>query len=153
MSCGLSSEVPRKQPARGAGWKRSSDLCPIRRRRSTLKTNVRNADNECWKRLSFIRLLPLARIMLFGRRRDGTSLPACCRRPGGPKPIPGTARSTPIEGTERRRFFAVLGTPPIISPVGAAQAGIGGLLFVWVIYPDLVSKTNYRFGPEWRCTG
>jgi len=55
---------PKKQPALGAGWKRSCDLCPIRRRRSTLKTNVRRADNEFWKGLSFIRPLPLARIML-----------------------------------------------------------------------------------------
>jgi hypothetical protein len=30
---------------------------------------------------------------------------------------------------------------------------LGGLLFVWVIYPDLVRKTNYGFGPEWDCSG
>src|ERR1700730_18813368 len=35
--------VPKKQPALGAGWKRSCDPCPIRGRRSTLKTNVRNS--------------------------------------------------------------------------------------------------------------
>jgi hypothetical protein len=60
----------------------------------------------------------------LGRWRDGTALTACCRRPGGPKPITVTARSTPIGGTERRRFFAVGGTLPIISPVDAERAGI-----------------------------
>ena len=28
---------------------------------------------------------------------------------------------------------------------------LGGLLFVSVIYSDLVRKTNYGFGPEWDC--
>ena len=29
---------------------------------------------------------------------------------------------------------------------------LGGLLFVSVIYSDLVRKTNYGFGPEWDCS-
>ncbi len=29
---------------------------------------------------------------------------------------------------------------------------LGGLLFVWGIYSDLVRKTNYGFGPEWDCS-
>src|SRR6202011_1710893 len=40
---------PKKTTGLGAGWKRRRGLCPIRRRQSTLKTNVRNADNEFWR--------------------------------------------------------------------------------------------------------
>jgi hypothetical protein len=34
------------------------------------------------------------------------------------------AWSSPIEGTTRRRFYAVLGVPPIISPLHAVRAAI-----------------------------
>ena len=34
------------------------------------------------------------------------------------------AWSSPIEGTEKRRFFAVLRIPPILSPVDAVRAAI-----------------------------
>src|SRR3984893_12139100 len=89
--------APKKQPALGAGWKRSCDLCPIRRRRSTLKTNVRNARShglsDCrdvridtrgepgaagvacrfavFRYLSSRNRLPLTRIMLMGDRQAG----------------------------------------------------------------------------------
>ena len=29
---------------------------------------------------------------------------------------------------------------------------LGGLLFVAIIYRDLVRTTNYGFGPEWDCS-
>jgi hypothetical protein len=116
--------VPKKQPALGAGWKRSRDLCPIRGRRSSLKTNVPNVDNEFCNGLAFIGLLPLARFMLHGDGETGLAPFACRGRPGGRKPITVTARSSSIEASERRRFFAVLGAPPIMSPVDAVRAGI-----------------------------
>ena len=34
------------------------------------------------------------------------------------------AWSSPIEGSDKRRFFAVLHVPPITSPVGAVRAAI-----------------------------
>ena len=94
--------VPKKQPARGAGWKRSCDLCPIRERRSTLKPNVRNAsargrqENPSRRR----RRVRVRRLSLFarakppspckdhalGRREKWDRAPFACRRqPGGPE--------------------------------------------------------------------
>jgi hypothetical protein len=68
--------VPKKLPALGAGWKRSRDLCPIRGRRSSLKTNVPNVNNEFCNGLAFIGLLPLARFMLY---EDGETGPRSIR--------------------------------------------------------------------------
>ena len=34
------------------------------------------------------------------------------------------AWSSPVEGSERRRFFAVLGKPPVLSPADAVRAAI-----------------------------
>jgi hypothetical protein len=43
---------------------------------------------------------------------------------GHPKATRAYAWSSPIEGSTRRRFFAVLGIPPIMSPLDAVRAGI-----------------------------
>ena len=43
---------------------------------------------------------------------------------GHPKATRAYAWSSPIEGSTKRRFFAVLGIPPIMSPVDAVRVGI-----------------------------
>lgn len=43
---------------------------------------------------------------------------------GHPKADTAYAWSSPIEGSEKRRFFAVLHIPPITSPVEAVRAAI-----------------------------
>jgi hypothetical protein len=43
---------------------------------------------------------------------------------GHPKANRAYAWSSPIEGSEKRRFFAVLHQPPITSPVEAVRAAI-----------------------------
>ena len=43
---------------------------------------------------------------------------------GHPKATRAYAWSSPIEGSEKRRFFAVLHVPPITSPVEAVRAAI-----------------------------
>src|SRR5262249_14674817 len=43
---------------------------------------------------------------------------------GHPAASRAYAWSSPIEGSDKRRFFAVLGIPPIISPVDAVRAAI-----------------------------
>jgi hypothetical protein len=43
---------------------------------------------------------------------------------GHPKANQAYAWSSPIEGSDKRRFFAVLHLPPITSPVEAVQAAI-----------------------------
>jgi hypothetical protein len=43
---------------------------------------------------------------------------------GHPKAKQAYARSSPIEGSEKRRFFAVLHMPPITSPAEAVRAAI-----------------------------
>jgi hypothetical protein len=43
---------------------------------------------------------------------------------GHPKAKQAYAWSSPIEGSEKRRFFAVLHLPPITSPVEAVRAAI-----------------------------
>jgi hypothetical protein len=43
---------------------------------------------------------------------------------GHPKATRAYAWSSPIEGTERRRFYAVLHVPPVTSPVDAVRAAI-----------------------------
>jgi hypothetical protein len=43
---------------------------------------------------------------------------------GHPKTTRAYAWSSPIEGSDKRRFFAVLHQPPITSPVGAVRAAI-----------------------------
>lgn len=43
---------------------------------------------------------------------------------GHPKATRAYAWSSPIEGGTKRRFFAVLGIPPIMSPVDAVRAAI-----------------------------
>jgi hypothetical protein len=43
---------------------------------------------------------------------------------GHPKATTAYAWSSPIEGSDKRRFFAVLHVPPIISPVDAVRAAI-----------------------------
>jgi hypothetical protein len=43
---------------------------------------------------------------------------------GHPKATRAYAWSSPIEGSTKRRFFAVLGIPPIKSPVDAVRAAI-----------------------------
>lgn len=41
-----------------------------------------------------------------------------------PKTARAYAWSSPIEGSTKRRFFAVLGIPPIMSPLDAVRAAI-----------------------------
>ena len=43
---------------------------------------------------------------------------------GHPKASKAYAWSSPIEGSDKRRFFAVLHVPPITSPVEAVKAAI-----------------------------
>jgi len=43
---------------------------------------------------------------------------------GHPKADTAYAWSSPIEGSDKRRFFAVLHVPPIASPVDAVRAAI-----------------------------
>jgi hypothetical protein len=43
---------------------------------------------------------------------------------GHPKATRAYAWSSPIEGSTKRRFFAVLHIPPITSPLGAVRAAI-----------------------------
>jgi hypothetical protein len=43
---------------------------------------------------------------------------------GHPKANTAYAWSSPIEGSDKRRFFAVLHVPPITSPVDAVRAAI-----------------------------
>jgi hypothetical protein len=43
---------------------------------------------------------------------------------GHPKASKAYAWSSPIEGSDKRRFFAVLHVPPITSPVEAVRAAI-----------------------------
>jgi hypothetical protein len=43
---------------------------------------------------------------------------------GHPKTTRAYAWSSPIEGSTKRRFFAVLHVPPIVSPVDAVRAAI-----------------------------
>ncbi len=43
---------------------------------------------------------------------------------GHPKANLAYAWSSPIEGSDKRRFFAVLHVPPIVSPVEAVRAAI-----------------------------
>jgi hypothetical protein len=43
---------------------------------------------------------------------------------GHPKATRAYAWSSPIEGSAKRRFFAVLGVPPIMSPLDAVRAAI-----------------------------
>jgi hypothetical protein len=43
---------------------------------------------------------------------------------GHPKAKKAYAWSSPIEGSDKRRFFAVLHLPPITSPVEAVRAAI-----------------------------
>src|ERR1700730_13414628 len=43
---------------------------------------------------------------------------------GHPKATRAYAWSSPIEGSTKRRFFAVLHIPPIVSPVDAVRAAI-----------------------------
>jgi hypothetical protein len=43
---------------------------------------------------------------------------------GHPKARRAYAWSSPIEGSDKRRFFAVLHQPPVISPVEAVRAAI-----------------------------
>jgi len=43
---------------------------------------------------------------------------------GHPKATQAYAWSSPIEGSDKRRFFAVLHVPPITSPVEAVRAAI-----------------------------
>ena len=43
---------------------------------------------------------------------------------GHPKATRAYAWSSPIEGSTKRRFFAVLGIPPVNSPVNAVRAAI-----------------------------
>jgi hypothetical protein len=43
---------------------------------------------------------------------------------GHPKAKQAYAWSSPIEGSDKRRFFAVLHVPPITSPVDAVRAAI-----------------------------
>lgn len=43
---------------------------------------------------------------------------------GHPQASQAYAWSSPIEGSEKRRFFAVLHVPPITSPVDAVRAAI-----------------------------
>lgn len=43
---------------------------------------------------------------------------------GHPKATRAYAWSSPIEGSDKRRFFAVLDIPPIMSPIDAVRAAI-----------------------------
>ena len=43
---------------------------------------------------------------------------------GHPKATRAYAWSSPIEGSTKRRFFAVLHSPPIVSPLDAVRAAI-----------------------------
>jgi hypothetical protein len=43
---------------------------------------------------------------------------------GHPKTTTAYAWSSPVEGSDKRRFFAVLHQPPIISPLDAVRAAI-----------------------------
>src|SRR5213080_1496822 len=43
---------------------------------------------------------------------------------GHPKASKGYAWSSPIEGSDKRRFFAVLHLPPVTSPLEAVRAAI-----------------------------
>jgi hypothetical protein len=43
---------------------------------------------------------------------------------GHPKATRAYAWSSPIEGSTKRRFFAILGIPPIASPLDAVRAAI-----------------------------
>jgi hypothetical protein len=43
---------------------------------------------------------------------------------GHPKARKAYAWSTPIEGSDKRRFFTVLHLPPVTSPVEAVRAAI-----------------------------
>ena len=43
---------------------------------------------------------------------------------GHPKATRAYAWSSPIEGSDKRRFFAVLHIPPIVSPIDAVRAAI-----------------------------
>jgi hypothetical protein len=43
---------------------------------------------------------------------------------GNPKATRAYAWSSPIEGSTKRRFFAVLHIPPIVSPLDAVRAAI-----------------------------
>jgi hypothetical protein len=43
---------------------------------------------------------------------------------GHPKATRAYAWSSPIEGSDKRRFFAVLHLPPVMSPVEAVRAAI-----------------------------
>jgi hypothetical protein len=43
---------------------------------------------------------------------------------GHPKATRAYAWSSPIEGSDKRRFFAVLDIPPIMSPLDAVRAAI-----------------------------
>ncbi len=43
---------------------------------------------------------------------------------GHPKATRAYAWSSPIEGSERRKFYAVLHVPPVVSPVDAVRASI-----------------------------
>jgi hypothetical protein len=43
---------------------------------------------------------------------------------GHPQARKAYARSSPIEGSDKRRFFAVLHMPPVTSPVEAVRAAI-----------------------------
>lgn len=43
---------------------------------------------------------------------------------GHPKAMRAYAWSSPIEGSTKRRFFAVLHIPPIMSPIDAVRAAI-----------------------------
>jgi len=43
---------------------------------------------------------------------------------GHPQATPAYAWTSPIEGSEKRRFFAVLHIPPVTSPLDSVRAAI-----------------------------
>ena len=50
---------------------------------------------------------------------------------------------------KRNVAFDLIGIVLVITTI-LVIATIGG--YVWVIYPDLLRKTNRGFGPEWDCS-
>jgi len=71
---------------------------------------------------SFLQTVPVKET--FGGKMVWEGIVHVFRIDGHPKANKAYAWSSPIEGSDKRRFFAVLHIPPITSPVEAVRAAI-----------------------------
>jgi hypothetical protein len=71
---------------------------------------------------AFVQAVPVKET--FGDKTVWDGIVHVFRIYGHPKAQQAYAWSSPIEGSDKRRFFAVLHVPPITSPVEAVRAAI-----------------------------